>query len=75
MTENIYAALMIGGVGLFVGVFLGFASKVFAVKVNQKENQHQKISQQLKRNQIQVILILIQNQRMIKMDNSKTLVY
>ena len=31
------AALMIGGVGLFVGAFLGFASKVFAVPVDAKE--------------------------------------
>ena len=31
------AALMIGGVGLFIGVFLGFAGKKFAVKVDEKE--------------------------------------
>ena len=37
MSDMLFAAAMIGGVGLFVGVFLGFASKVFAVKVNQKE--------------------------------------
>ncbi len=37
MTDVLFAALMIGGVGLVVGLFLGFASKVFAVKVNQKE--------------------------------------
>ena len=37
MTDILYAAAMIGGVGLFVGIFLGFAGKVFAVKVNQKE--------------------------------------
>ncbi len=37
MSDMLYAAIMIGGVGLFVGIFLAFASKVFAVEVNQKE--------------------------------------
>ena len=31
------ATLMVGGVGLFVGIFLSFASKVFAVPVDEKE--------------------------------------
>ena len=43
MTEMLFAAIMIGSVGLFVGVFLGFASKVFAVKVNQQEKDIREI--------------------------------
>ncbi len=35
--EILTAALMIGGVGLFIGVFLGFAGKKFAVEVDEKE--------------------------------------
>ena len=38
MTQDImFAALMIGGIGLIVGIFLGIASKVFAVPVDEKE--------------------------------------
>ena len=37
MSDLLFAALMIGGVGLVVGIFLGFASKVFHVDVDQKE--------------------------------------
>ena len=37
MSDMMMAALMIGGVGLFVGVFLGFASKAFAVAVDEKQ--------------------------------------
>ena len=43
MTQMLFAAIMIGSVGLFVGVFLGFASKVFAVKVNQQEKDIREI--------------------------------
>ncbi len=37
MNGIVIAAIMIGAVGLFVGVFLGVASKVFAVPVDEKE--------------------------------------
>ena len=38
MTQDIlFATLMIGGIGLVVGIFLGIASKVFYVKVDEKE--------------------------------------
>ena len=38
MTQDImFAAFMIGGIGLIVGIFLGIASKVFAVPVDEKE--------------------------------------
>ena len=43
MTDMLFAAIMIGSVGLFVGVFLGFASRVFAVKVNQQEKDIREI--------------------------------
>ncbi|MCC6094509.1 MAG: RnfABCDGE type electron transport complex subunit B [Eubacterium sp.] len=33
------ATLMVGGVGLFVGIFLSFASKAFAVPVDEKEQE------------------------------------
>jgi Na+-translocating ferredoxin:NAD+ oxidoreductase RNF subunit RnfB len=33
------AAALVGGTGLFIGVFLGFAGKVFAVKVDEREEQ------------------------------------
>ena len=35
--DIIYATLMIGGIGLFVGAFLGIASKVFFVPLDEKE--------------------------------------
>ena len=31
------ATLIVGGVGLFIGLFLGLSEKVFAVEVNEKE--------------------------------------
>ncbi|MEE1115211.1 MAG: RnfABCDGE type electron transport complex subunit B [Eubacterium sp.] len=37
MVEILAATLMVGGVGLFVGVFLSIASKAFAVPVDEKE--------------------------------------
>jgi electron transport complex protein RnfB len=37
MSGILTAALLIGGVGLFIGAFLGFASKAFAVPVDEKE--------------------------------------
>ncbi len=38
MTQDIlFATLMIGGIGLVVGIFLGIASKVFFVPVDEKE--------------------------------------
>ncbi len=36
-TDIIFATLMIGGIGIFVGAFLGIASKVFFVPVDEKE--------------------------------------
>ena len=43
MTDMLFAAAMIGSVGLIAGVFLGFASKVFHVKVNQQEKDIREI--------------------------------
>lgn len=37
MVEIMSAAVLIGGVGIFVGLFLGIAAIVFKVKVNEKE--------------------------------------
>lgn len=37
MSDMVSAALLIGSVGLLAGIFLGFASRFFAVKTNQKE--------------------------------------
>ena len=37
ITGIIIAAAIVGGVGLFIGVFLGIAGKAFAVKVDEKE--------------------------------------
>ena len=34
MTGIILAAVVVGGTGLFIGVFLGIAGKKFAVKVD-----------------------------------------
>ena len=35
MTGIILAAVVVGGTGLFIGVFLGIAGKKFAVKVDE----------------------------------------
>ncbi|MCF0145075.1 MAG: RnfABCDGE type electron transport complex subunit B [Eubacterium sp.] len=35
--DVLFATLMIGGIGLFVGIFLGIASKIFFVPVDEKE--------------------------------------
>ena len=37
MTGIILAAAVVGGTGLFIGVFLGIAGKKFAVKVDERE--------------------------------------
>ena len=37
VTGIIIAAVLVGGVGLFIGVFLGVAGKKFAVEVDEKE--------------------------------------
>ena len=37
MTGIIIAAAIVGGVGLFIGVFLGVAGKAFAVEVDPRE--------------------------------------
>ena len=37
MTGIILAAVLVGGTGLFIGVFLGIAGKKFAVKVDERE--------------------------------------
>ena len=37
MTGIILAAVVVGGTGLFIGVFLGIAGKKFAVKVDERE--------------------------------------
>ena len=37
LTGIIIAAVIVGGVGLFIGVFLGFAGKAFAVEVDERE--------------------------------------
>ncbi|MBQ8803730.1 MAG: RnfABCDGE type electron transport complex subunit B [Tyzzerella sp.] len=37
ITGIILAAVIVGGVGLFIGVFLGFSGKAFAVEVDERE--------------------------------------
>ena len=37
ITGILIAALIVGGTGLFIGVFLGVAGKKFAVEVNEME--------------------------------------
>ena len=37
MTGIILAAVVVGGTGLFIGVFLGIAGKKFTVKVDERE--------------------------------------
>ena len=37
VTGIIIAAVLVGGVGLFIGLFLGIAGKKFAVEVEEKE--------------------------------------
>ena len=37
MTGILIAALVVGGTGLFIGVFLGVAGKKFAVEVDERE--------------------------------------
>ena len=37
MTGIILAAVVVGGTGLFIGIFLGLADKQFAVEVDEKE--------------------------------------
>lgn len=37
ITGVLFAAMIVGGTGLFIGVFLGFAGKKFAVEVNEQE--------------------------------------
>ena len=39
ITGIIIAAVLVGGVGLFIGLFLGVAGKKFEVEVNEKERQ------------------------------------
>ena len=39
ITGIIIAAVLVGGVGLFIGLFLGVAGKKFAVEVDEKEVQ------------------------------------
>ena len=39
ITGIIIAAVLVGGVGLFIGLFLGVAGKKFEVEVNEKEIQ------------------------------------
>ena len=37
ITGIVIAAVLVGGVGLFIGLFLGVAGKNFAVEVDEKE--------------------------------------
>lgn len=37
ITGVLIAALIVGGTGVFIGVFLGIAGKKFAVEVDEKE--------------------------------------
>ena len=37
MTAIILAAVVVGGTGIFIGLFLGLAGKKFAVEVDEKE--------------------------------------
>ena len=39
ITGIIFAALIVGGVGLFIGVFLGVAGQKFAVEVDERETE------------------------------------
>ena len=39
ITGIILAAVIVGGTGLFIGIFLGLAGKKFAVEVDEKEEQ------------------------------------
>lgn len=39
MTGIILAAVIVGGTGLFIGIFLGLADKKFAVEVDEKKRQ------------------------------------
>ena len=39
ITGIIIAAALVGGVGLFIGIFLGVAGKKFAVEVDEREVQ------------------------------------
>ena len=38
ITGVLIAALIVGGTGVFIGVFLGIAGKKFAVEVDEKED-------------------------------------
>ena len=40
ITGIILAAVIVGGTGLFIGVFLGIAGKKFAVEVDEKRRSH-----------------------------------
>ena len=40
ITGIIFAALIVGGVGLFIGVFLGVAGQKFAVEVDEREQKY-----------------------------------
>ena len=40
ITGIIFAALIVGGVGLFIGVFLGVAGQKFAVEVDERETKY-----------------------------------
>ena len=39
ITGVLIAALIVGGTGLFIGIFLGVAGKKFAIEVDEKEAQ------------------------------------
>ena len=39
ITAVIIAAVIVGGTGLFIGVFLGLAGKKFAVEVDEREGE------------------------------------
>ena len=39
ITGILFAALVVGGVGLFIGVFLGIAGQKFAVEVDERETK------------------------------------
>ena len=39
ITGIILAAVIVGGTGLFIGIFLGLADKKFAVEIDEREEQ------------------------------------
>ena len=47
MTGILVAAAIVGGVGLFIGVFLGVSQKQFAVEVDEREEAITGVLQQL----------------------------